>query len=334
MDRRTINHRVFAISFWIVLTAVKTFCLFPFSFDKNKQQLKRHRFPFVYPTIFLVSLTATVLHSTRIVAAHSVALVTSDAITLALGLMFLTYAFCVLFTYIRAYTNLSEIEAIFEDCVRIVRVFKYLQIKPNQSYTDLLLRFSINFFLLPLLVIWANYGRLMYSDLESSKHVIPIALVAIPRVIPGVVKGLFYGSMLTVFYIFRLLNLEIQSIMAKTTEMEAGILTPFKIQQSFCDLSDSLDSIAQAHLQLTRLAQRISDLTMFNLVLWVAYKVFGILLQLFTLYKYSICLFTSDIEKMHSPVLALEITFASLLIWVLEIFMVTDACSKTMNEVS
>lgn len=299
------------MAIWITLAVLKVFGLYPFSVDKKSHRLKSHRFPLAYPIIFLISLYSTVIYCTNIVFATVKQSFVSEAINLALGLMFFTYTLAIIFTYVRTYRNLSVLESIFEDGVKIARVLDILKIRPNQSFKRLLTLFVVNFIVLPIFVVSVNYVRIAKFDSES--HYFFILIIEIPNVIPTLLKGVFHGAMLMVFYIYLLLNYEIMEVMAKTNDMEAETQTAFRIQQQFCDLSDSLDAIAQAHLQLTLLAQRISDLVAFNLVMWMAYKMCGILLQLFSLYKYLIC--WMQMGGFKAPIQILETDIFGGIVW-------------------
>lgn len=119
--------------------------------------------------------------------------------------------------------------------------------------------------------------------------------------------------------------------MAAVTELETINGTTYQIQKKLCKLSDSLDAIAQVHLHLTFVAQRICDLAMFNLMLWIAFKVSGILLQIFTVYMYTLA-WTKG-EDLKLPIQILESGVLGSMLCVIEILMMTSVCSRTMEEV-
>lgn len=314
-------------AFWIY----KLFALFPFRIDTKYGRLTRYRFPYIYPTIFLLSMICAISYGNRIVLPGTQSRYSSDVISLALGLMILLYSLTVLFTYTIHYTRLSEIEAIFEECIKVVNVLKYLKIRLNQPCKRLIIVAIVDVYIIPMLLISVIFVRLLFLDTNAKNHYLLIALLSCTNLVASLVPAFFLVSMLTIFYIFRLLNAQIKNVMRSIAHLETENRTAFRVQQQFCDLSDSLDAIAQVHLQLSQLAQRFFNMAKLNLVLWIAYKVCGVLLQSFTVYMYIRSWIMLDNYSL--PIQVLGSNSIGTALWLIEISMMASVCSITMKEV-
>lgn len=308
----------------------KLFALFPFQVHDEK--LKRNRFAYVYPTIFLLTTIAAISYANRKVVPGTQVAYYSDAINLTLWALIALFALNFIFTYTRHYSNLHEFEYIYEECVKIAYLLNYLRIRPNQSYKGLLVITLIHFFIVPLILICVSYVRLIKIDANAENHHVPIGLLSLTSLISSLVPNLFFASMLAALYFFRLINDKITNVMNKTKELEQGNRTPYQIQQQFCNLSDSLDAIAQVHLQLTRVTQRISDLARLNLLFWLSYKGCGIWMQAFTVYMY--ILGWISFANFRIPIEVFQTGIAGTLLWLAEMWSMITVCSMTMQEVN
>lgn len=272
------------------------------------------------------------MYSNSVVMPNSTFYFPSDAINLALGVMFSVYSLTLIVTYTKHYSRLSDIEEIFADCVHIWKSLDCMRIQRNhpslRSYVLFLVKFS-----LPLMQLCVIYARLVYLDTHSSKHYVMIGFISFPNVVASLVPGLYYTLLLGVFYVLRVLNGEIHKIVLATARLDRGA-SRFRIQRRFCDLSDSLDAIGQVYLQALRVAQRITDLVMVNVLLWIMYKTCTVLLQFFTCYMYFIGAFSMrDINNVNMPIIVVVAGFLGIAISVVELMMFASMCWMTMNEV-
>lgn len=319
---------LFALISFTIFTA-KSLGLLPFRLDRSTHRLTRYRFPLLYPTLFLLCMLSILLYSYRIVIPSTQTQYQSDAIQLILGIRFITYSLTLLLTYVRHYTRLHEMEAIFTECVTIFQTIHLLKIRFREPCWKLLTLFLSNFMVIPTLQFAISFARMFYLDVKASEHYFFIFIISYPNTITSLLPCLFYILLLGVFYALRLLNDEIRKIMKIAGNLETK--TQFRIQQGFCELSDSLDIIGQVHLRVSLVAQRITDLVIINLVMWIVFKACALLMTLYTTYTY--CVGWAFFVEFGMPIQVLTFGLISLLVTCTELTMFVHMCWTTMKEV-
>lgn len=174
------------------------------------------------------------------------------------------------------------------------------------------------------------FWRLVYLDERSHEHYFLIGMMSLSSSIASIVAGMFYSIMLGVFYLLRLLNDEVEKVMTAI----AGLGTTesaFYVQRQFCELSDRLDALAEVHLQVTRVAQQISNMVTINILLWIMFKAGTILLMCLTSYMY--CMGWAFFEDFKMPIQIFLSDIASMCLTLTETYMFVHMCAQTIHEV-
>lgn len=317
------------IAFAMTIFGAKFFGLFPFNWDEQCHRLAKHRFPLLYPTMFVTILSAAVIYSNYVVFPQTMSYLNSVATKTILYIMYIFYVFSILMTYVRHYSTLDDIESVCVDCISIWRTVDRLGIVKTTIGWRFYVLVIINCLAIPFLQFALIFWRMAYLDRNHSKHYLFYIIIAFPNIITSLVPNLFHNLMITVVYVLRLLNTEIRTVMLATTDLASD--SPFRIQQQYCDLSDRLDAIAQVHLQVIRVAQKISNLLEINVVIWIMVKACIALLMCFTCYMY--CMGWAFVEGFSIPIQVLVSGVLSLVLMLSEMTMLVNVCAMAMNEV-
>lgn len=323
-------------TFQILSTAVsmiifksKILGLMPFHLDIKKQLLTRYRFPILYPICFALLVVSALVYSYSVVMPKTHTQYNSEAIELSLFLIFISYSLNLVLIYVMHYIRLDVIEEIFVDSFAIIRILRKLKIQWIDPGWWLFALFMFNFIVNPLIQISITFIRLLYLDINSSEHYLLIIMISIPNFITSLVPYLFYSVLAGVYYALRVLNKEIRTIMMDSMALQKN--SQFRIQQRFCELSDSLDSFSKVHQQVSQVAQRTFDILMVNLVSWIVFKACAMLGNMFTSYMY--CLGWAQFDKFEMPIQILTIGLTSVFMTLMEMFMFAQMCRMTMDEV-
>lgn len=328
MKRRIGTLQIVYILVYVSILTNKILGLLPFHLDRNTKRLTRYRFPLLYPTVFVIFMIGSLIYSYSIVIPETQTQYVSDTIQLVLSLLFIAYFLNLVFTYINHYTHLQTIEDIFSDFFTILRVMSDLKIRltdPDWKLVALL----ANFIVIPFLLLSVTFWRLVYLDVKGSEHYVLIFMMAYPNYIITLVPGMFYNILAGVYYIFRLLNNEIRTIMIDSCSLETDSL--FRVQQRLCDLSDSLDAIGKVHLKVLLVTQRITNMLVINLIMWIMFKGGALLLTIYTCYTY--CIGWALFDKFEMPIQILTFGILTVLVTIFEIIMFAQMCWLTMYEV-
>lgn len=244
--------------------------------------------------------------------------------------MLVTYSLTLMLTYVRHYSTIGSMDSICEDCVIIWRAGKHLKLLWEQPSWWLSMLFVTYCVINPVLQFAITFTRLVYLDEKGGEHFFLIGILTLPYSITALVAIWFYTIMLVVFYVFRILNKEIRSIVQAAVSLETE--TQFKIQKRFCELSDSLDAIAKVHLQVSLVAQQITNVLLANLVMWIVFKGSALLVTTFTCYMYCIAWMFAEDFGVPIQVFALGVSIVGLM-W-LELLMFIHICWMAMEEVN
>lgn len=321
--------RILPILITTIIFFTKAMGLLPFNWDKHNKTLTRYRFPLVYPILFLVLLFSSVIYTNLIVLPNAMTKFSSDSIKLTVVIMNALTVLQIVFTYVRHYSALNEIEEVFHECFTIWRTIHDLEIHledPGRQYYFWLI---MNYFVNPLVQFGLIYIRMAFLDLKSSDHFVLIAIIGVPNILTSLVPNLFHNIMLVTFYVLNVLNIELKTIVSAIKELD--VETPFRIQKQFCDLSDRLDAISQLHLEVIRVVQRINNLLNINLMLWIMVKACITLLMCFSFYM---CLMRwAFVEGFVLPIEVFISGILSIVMISIELVMFVNICWKTTTEV-
>lgn len=326
-NRRKQQMLLVAIS--ILIFTSKALGLLPFYWNKNTQSLARYRWPIVIPLVLVFAMTFLINYSNSIVTPLAQTQYSSNGITLVLNVMTIVYSLTLGLTYVTHYCTLHDIEAMFADSVTIYRTLNQLKINMNDPSWLLFAMFTVNFLFIPLMQFAIIYYRTLSLHASAAEHYALVGITSVPSLITSLVPNLFYNCMMVVLHVLQVLNDALRAVMAATAHMDAE--TPFRRQQRCCDLSDAIDAIAQVHLQVTLLAQRITDLLKMNLVLWMLFRACSVMVTLFTCYMY--CVGWALFDTFEMPIQVLVLGIISSYVMLAEMLCFTHLCWKTMNEV-
>lgn len=318
------------VTVFLLICTTKMLGLLPFHLHRNPLRITRYRCPFLHPTCFVLFLIVFMLHSYSVVIPNTQLHYESDAISLCMIIVLVSYSLTLVLTFSTLYTKLSTIEAIFADCVVIKQAIDQLQIRIVEPEWWLVLLFMVNFLVNPMLQLTISFLRLVYLDVHASEHYFDILMLSYPNTITSLVPCMLYSVLFGVCFTLRLLNDEIREIMKSTGDLKTA--TRFRIQKRLCELSDRLDAIAQVHLEVLLVAQKINDMLMMNLVMWITFKACAVLMTIYTCYTY--CMSWAFFEKFEMPIQVLSLGIGSGFVTLMEILMFVHMSSMTMSEVS
>lgn len=236
---------------------------------------------------------------------------------IALVLLQVLHFLCVVLTYLRVYTQLSAIESIFVDCVITFKTMENLKIHlrpPGAQYSAWVMAIFLGY---PFVLMSLGYWRLFYSDANANEHCFHIFVITWPIFIASIVPRWFYILMLGGFYVLRTVNDELRKVAADAVDLD--------------DTFNRLDAIGHVHRLVTQLGQRISDLVMTNVLVWLLNKAATLSVTGFGCLMY--CSGWAYLEGFRMPIEILFSGIVGICVGVVEIGFFMHMCWVTVNEV-
>lgn len=321
--------RLLSLTIWTIIYFAKSLGLLPYFFNRKRITLNRYRFPFVYIVVYNFVFCSALFYGIGIVIPPTNKPYSSDAVKLALDIIYLFYFLTMVLTFMNHYSQLDEIEEIFADCMIIFKTFAHLKIETKSPAWHFIMLLVVHCLLMPFIQMAIVFSRLLYTDPDAKEHYFFIGMISFSSAITSIVSFLFYCVMLGACYLYRILNAEILKVMTATSQLKSN--SSFRNQKQFCDLSDTLDNIADVHLRVTDVTHRISNLVAINLLLWIMSMASSALLVCLTSYIY--CLDWAFVEGFKIPIQVFVCDILSLIFRLIEAYMFVHMCSTTMNEV-
>lgn len=318
------------------LFMAQTFGYLPFQYDAKRHQLLRSTFYYAYPIVFMCVLFSGTAVCSSILFSEtfktSQMLWISDAPNLLMTLFGSLYMFTCAMGYVNHYGRLGEVQRCIEDGARMVHQQLLPVLAANGSRTSCCC-VQIALFVVKEIVLLV---LLMYSFVLKIRTLSPrfcdnwtlltFALLPVPSI--AVMPALYYAGMLAAQLYFEQLNGVVRQIVA-VAALPAE--SAFCMQRRFCELSERLDAVAVAHLELGETVQRMSNLMSGQQCVWFAYKVIGILVQFFFGYMFVSAWLTKP--SFNVPVELLVSGLVAAVVGGVQLLLLAHVCFSTQEEV-
>lgn len=256
------------------------FGLWPFFYNKTSKKYQTTWYFQMYPLVVSIALITGILYSLQKLSSTN--FLTAAANIISNLLIF----FCVitfLGNYLIQYMHFNKIQNLIENGSAIFKKSMVLINNSNIVFMDRLKLYMVKIVFCQLAYIFSEFVKIQNLLIVKDVSYVPIIFLSILFFIIGFIPNVYYGSILTSTLLFKELNQKIIKVVNSATDLTYQQRKYYRMK-SFCELSDSLDSIAILHYDLCTLTKRINKIFSLQLLGWVTFKYMYNLVELFLCY--------------------------------------------------
>lgn len=262
--QRTLQRLLFQFHVRYTLIIVRMFGVWPYLIDDKSKTVRTCWCLKLYPLSVLIFFVAAVALSSSVFKSNIIWHSVAANIFMFLYVMFFGMSFLAIF--IDQHYKFKAIEALIRRCHRLytIRISKLFVIE-EFSFVRLLLLYTFKSIIMIIYACYCIMTRIYLTSIVGYSSF--LGFIGSYYVI-SIVPNLFYGTMLSLYFLFQQVNIKIKQVSGVANALSAvgaEIKQNFRMQR-FCELSDGLDEIAVLHLELCNIANAINGVVSFQLI--------------------------------------------------------------------
>lgn len=265
---------------WIIIIQLLGF--WPYYFDPSCDKFRTNFIFLLYPLIVFISVMISFIYFTEAFMDNRLSEKVLNKTAFFFGQLF-SFIWLVIFltTYIRQYFNHENVKVLL---LNGYELYKRLQIsilskRVCVGLTRLLIHFIFKMFIINFMIIFVNL-ELLFEIYNPKLQLNFFVLLGsqVPFVMMNIIPTFFYGCILVISHVFKLINFEIQDIIKEANRIDiTNDKHSFLQMKKFCELSDNLDELADLHTKLCEIINQLCCNCSIHMLGWMVN-----LFQLFT----------------------------------------------------